>query len=133
MKKNVLITYFNNGDFKDASERHAMLNKVTKDLEREGKELNMESHFTFGSISTFTDGSQITVMSVEELAKDNTLKDVSDIYASETIIGNPSTHGVVIGKMPSILSDKTVKEFELGDRNPLKVYSIRNRELQVSE
>lgn len=97
--KKILITYMNNGDFKNTIERKVMLKKLTEDLQATGKELNMEAHFVFGTISTFTDGSQILSMPIDQIGKTEESKDFTQAYVSsnlkETALGSKGIYSTL--------------------------------------
>lgn len=90
MKKSILITYIHNGDFKRTIERKLMLKQLTEDLESRGKELNMEANFVFGSISTFTDGSQIIMAPLDAIdGMDDSIK-ITNVYVPESTVNIPN-------------------------------------------
>lgn len=131
MKKNALITYFNNGDFKTIAEKQVMLKKLTEEFEAEGKELNVEANFTFGTISTFTDGSQIISMSIEGIGEEDIIQNLTHIYASQSLRAIPKGIETVYNKAVPLLVRGGQGDFDTSGLQ-LNFFSVENNSLKIN-
>lgn len=131
MKRKALITYFSNGDFKTITERQVMLKNLTEQFEAEGKELNMEANFTFGTITSFTDGSEIISMPIESVIEGEMVSDLTHVFASNSLKEIPKGMEALNTKVVPLLSKEGNLEFDTSGKR-INFYKVVNFSLQLN-
>lgn len=128
-KKSILITYVNNGDFKSTVEQKLMQNHLTNELVGEGKELNMEAYFVHGSVSTFTDGSQIVSAPIDGLEEVRG-RQFTHIYISSNLKDMENGMESVKKQIPTLVTGKN-EEFN-NSGSQVNIFRMENNQIVLN-